>query len=102
MVCPQCKKPSAHRSHRSNLKDRALKLFQMVPYRCHACSARFYAFRAGETSDRLRTREEQNIMRLRRKLKWKRSKIQVAAFGVGFVVFLAILYLVIQQRVSTG
>lgn len=77
-----------------------MKMFQMIPYRCHACKSRFYAFRDGEKSDRLRTREEQKIMQLRRRLKWKRSRRELAAYGTGFLVFLFVLYMVIQQRVS--
>jgi len=78
-----------------------MKVFEMIPYRCHACSERFYAYRAGEKSDRLRTREEQKIMQLRRKLKWRKSKVELIAYGCGFLLFLVFLYMTIQHRVPT-
>lgn len=101
MTCPSCKADKAHRSHRASLNDRVRKFFGFTAYRCHACNARFYAYRDGEKSDRLRTREEQRIMQLRRRLKWRKSKIEITAFAVCFAAFLVILYLVLQQRMST-
>jgi len=81
------------------MKDRLYRLFEMIPYRCHGCKRRFYAYRAGETSDRMRTREERKIMHLRRQIKWKRSRRELAAFGVASVILVAVIYYLIQQRI---
>jgi hypothetical protein len=102
MICPKCNENRAHRSHRSGIKDRLYRLVEMIPYRCHNCSARFYAYRAGESSSKLRTREEQKIMQLRRRLKWKRSKRELAVYGIAAIIFLAFLYMELQQRVPAG
>jgi hypothetical protein len=101
MTCPSCGEPSAHRSHRSGIKDRVLHLFQMIPYRCRKCSKRFYAYRAGEKSSRLRTPEERKIMELRRRLRWKRSKRELLAYGFGTLLLIFIIYAAIQQRISS-
>jgi hypothetical protein len=100
MTCPKCGEQRAHRSHRSGIKDRFLRMFEMIPYRCKKCSVRFYAYRAGEKSSKLRTSEERKIMELRRRLRWKRSRRELAAYGFGALLLLAIIYTVLQQRVS--
>jgi hypothetical protein len=74
--------------------------FEMIPYRCSKCSERFYAYRAGEKSSKLRTSEERKIMELRRRLRWKRSRRELVAYGFGALILLAIVYTVLQQRVS--
>jgi hypothetical protein len=99
MICPNCGEQSAHRSHRSGIKDRVMRLVALIPYRCKRCSKRFYAYRAGEKSDRLRTPEERKIMALRRKLKWKRSKRDLAVYVIGGLILLAVIYLAVQQQV---
>ena len=101
MTCPHCGEQSAHRSHRSGIKDRVMRLFEMIPYRCRRCSRRFYAYRAGEKSSRLRTPEERKIMELRRRLAWKRSKRELIVYGAAALLLLAIIYSAIQQRVLT-
>jgi DNA-directed RNA polymerase subunit RPC12/RpoP len=98
MICAKCGRHRAHRSHRSGLKDWVQGLFQYTPYRCRDCGTRFYAWRDGEKSDKLRTREEQKVIQLRRKLKWKRSKRSLYAYGAGALVLAAALYEIIQQR----
>jgi hypothetical protein len=102
MICPKCKENRAHRSHRAGLKDRLFYVFSQIPYRCHACNTRFYAYRAGEKSARLRTREEMKIMQLRRRLRWKRSKRELAAYGIAALLLLFIIYYTLQQRVDGG
>jgi uncharacterized membrane protein len=99
MTCPKCGEARAHRSHRSGLKDRVYRLFRMTPYRCRACERRFYAYLAGEKSDRMRTREEQKIMRLRRRIKWRRSRRELLAFGSATAILVLVIYYLIQQRV---
>ena len=101
MTCPKCGEPSAHRSHRSGIKDQVLRIFQMIPYRCRKCSKRFYAYRAGEKSSRMRTAEERKIMELRRRLRWKRSKRELFAYGAGALLLVVIIYAILQQRIST-
>ena len=100
MICVKCKEPKAHRSHRAGLMDRGYRLFQMIPYRCHACKARFYAYRAGEQSSTMRTGEERKVMALRRRIRWKRTKKELAIYAVGAVIMISFLYVVMQQRVG--
>jgi hypothetical protein len=101
VICPKCGEASAHRSHRAGLKDRFVRIFQMIPYRCRKCAHRFYAYRAGETSSKLRTHEERKIMELRARLRWKRSKRELLAYGLGALVLIAIVYEAIQQRIMS-
>ena len=68
------------------------------PYRCHACNRRFYAYRDGETSSRLRSAEERRIMALRRKIRWKKSKVELAAYAICSVLVAVVIYYLIQQR----
>ena len=100
MICPNCGEQRAHRSHRSGIKDRVLRLFAMIPYRCRKCSKRFYAYRAGEKSSKLRTSEERKIMELRRRRHWVRSRREFLVYGLGALVLLAVIYIAIQQRVA--
>ena len=101
MTCPKCGEERAHRSHRSGIRDHFYRLFQMIPYRCRACHRRFYAYRSGEKSDRMRTREEQKIMRIRRQIKWKRSRRELAAFASGALILVLIVYYLLQQRIAS-
>ena len=98
MTCPKCGEQKAHRSHRYGFKDYIWRWFQLIPYRCRNCSARFYAYRSGETSTRMRTTEERKIMQLRRRLRWKRSKRELIAYGAGLVLIAGVIYMLIQQR----
>ena len=75
-----------------------MRLFEMIPYRCRKCSKRFYAFRAGEKSSKMRTPEERKIMELRRRLTWKRTKRDMLVYGAAALLLLAIIYSAIQQR----
>ncbi len=100
MTCPHCKQHHAHRSHRSGLADRIRRLFQMIPYRCRTCKRRFYAFRAGEQSPRMRTNEERKIMELRRRLKWKRTKRELIIYGFAALFVAIVIYLI--TRPSTA
>jgi hypothetical protein len=102
MICAVCKEPKAHRSHREGVKDWTLGLFNKTPYRCHACKARFYVYRHGEEDSRLRTAEEQRIIKLRRKYKWKQSKRQLLAFGLCALVVAVAIYMIVQERVPPG
>lgn len=99
MNCPKCGEDRAHRSHRSSFKDHLYRLADMIPYRCRSCQQRFYAYKAGEKNDRMRSREEQKIMRLRRQIKWRRSRRELIAFGSGAILLAIIVYYLIQQRV---
>jgi hypothetical protein len=99
MICPKCGKNSAHRSHRS-LRDWAVTWLNLKPYRCRDCQHRFYAYRAGEKSSKLRTPEEIRIMKLRRSIRWKRSRSELLLYGISSLLFLAFLYYIIQQRID--
>lgn len=101
MTCPKCGKNRAHRSHRS-LRDWAVSWLSLRPYRCRDCDHRFYAYRAGVDSPTLRTAEERRIMKLRRSIRWKRTRAELILFGISSLIFLALLYYIIQQRVSSG
>jgi hypothetical protein len=100
MNCPRCNEPKAHRSHRIGLMDWVMGFFSRNPYRCKSCKQRFYVYRHGETSSRLRTPEEQKILRIRRKYKWKQSKRYFLVYALVSVVLVAILYYMMQQRIG--
>ena len=97
MICPKCGKNSAHRSHRS-FRDWAVSWLSLKPYRCRDCRHRFYAFRGGAESSKLRTPEERRIMKLRRKIRWQRTRGELILYGISSLIFLAILYYMVQQR----
>jgi len=99
MTCIKCGEARAHRSHRSGVKDYLYRFFHQIPYRCRNCGTRFYAYRAGEQSDRMRSREEQKIMRLRRQIKWKRNRREIAVFSVAAFLLVFLVYYLIQQRI---
>jgi hypothetical protein len=40
------------------------------------------------------------IMQLRRRLRWKRSKREIAAYGIATLLLLFIIYFTLQQRVG--
>lgn len=67
------------------------------PYRCKDCQHRFYAYRGGEGSDKLRTAEERRIMSLRRKIQWKRTKGELVLYGIGLVVMLFLIGYLLSQ-----
>jgi hypothetical protein len=100
MICPKCQQNRAHRSHRT-LRDWAVSLFSLKPYRCRNCQHRFYAYKSGIESNRLRNEEERRIMKLRRSLKWKKTRSELILYGISSLIFLAILYYIIQQRIAT-
>lgn len=100
MTCPKCGKNRAHRSHRS-FRDWAVAWLSLKPYRCRECQHRFYAYRAGEASSKLRTPEERRIMKLRRSIRWKRTRGELILYAISSLIFLAILYYMIQQRIVT-
>ncbi|HVN10391.1 MAG TPA: hypothetical protein VMV61_15560 [Patescibacteria group bacterium] len=45
MVCPVCKARACRRSRRRNLRDYALSLVGVLPWRCSTCHTRFHAHR---------------------------------------------------------
>jgi len=98
MNCPKCGKNSAHRSHRT-FRDWAAVWLSLKPYRCHDCQHRFYAYRAGEDSAKLRTPEERRIMKLRRGIRWRRTRAELMLYGLGSLIFLALLYYILQQHI---
>jgi hypothetical protein len=101
VICPACNEPQAHRSHRAGFQDWLAGLGKRTPYRCRACKERFYVYLHGETSSKMRTPEEQRIMKIRRRYKWKQSKRQLIAYGFCAVIFVGILILILQQRTPT-
>jgi hypothetical protein len=102
VTCPKCSEPTAHRSHRRGFKDYVLGYFSQIPYRCKSCGSRFYAYRAGEKSDRMRTPEERRIMKIRRAIKWKRSKRELAIYALGVCVFALVVFYMTRQTVSSA
>ena len=66
----------------------------MIPYRCRTCKRRFYTFRGGERSTRMRTNEERKIMQLRRRLKWKRTKRELIVYGCAALFVAIAIYLI--------
>ncbi len=100
MICIKCGVPRAHRSHRAGLADNWNRLFRRVPYRCKACKARFYAYRSGEKSDSMRSGEERRIMSLRRKIRWKKTKKELAVYAVAGLIMAFVVYIALQQRMG--
>src|SRR5947209_4025069 len=100
MICTSCGEPKAHRSHRSGVKDWWMGLLKCQPYRCATCQFRFYVYRHGEKSTKLRTPEERKILEIRRRYKWKKSKRQMLAYTMVSLVLMAILYALMQQRIG--
>jgi hypothetical protein len=49
-------------------------------------------------SAKLRTPEERRIMKLRRSIRWKRTRGELVLYAISSLIFLAILYYIIQQR----
>ena len=82
------------------MQDWFYSLFQMIPYRCKACKARFYAYRSGETSSKMRTSEELKVVALRRKRKWQHTKKAIALYALGAAVLVVCLFIFMQQRVE--
>jgi hypothetical protein len=72
----------------------------MKPYRCRDCHHRYYAYRAGEKTSKLRTPEEMRIMKLRRSIRWKRTRAELILYGISSLIFLAILLYIVQQRIT--
>jgi hypothetical protein len=99
MICPKCGKDRAHRSHRS-IKDWLVSWLYLKPYRCRNCTHRFYAYRDGAESSKLRTPEEQRIIKLRRSIRWRRSRAELILYGISSLIFIGILLYMIQQRVT--
>ena len=102
MNCPKCQDGTAHRSHRQGLKDYVWGQFSLIPYRCKNCRRRFYAYRAGEKSDKMRSPEERRIMKIRRAIKWKRSKREVSIFLFGASVFALVVYWITRHTVPAS
>ena len=75
--------------------------FAFKPYRCGQCHHRFYVYKEGVESDKLRTLEERRVIKLRRSIKWKRTRGELLLYAIGSLIFIAILYYLIQQRVPT-
>src|ERR1700691_6527570 len=101
MICPKCGKNRAHRSHRSYL-DWAVSWLSLNPYSCRDCRHRFYTFRGGEASPKLRTAEERRVMKLRRGIRWRRTRGELFLYGVSSLIVLAILYYMVHQHVVVG
>jgi hypothetical protein len=81
MICPACGKSSADRSILF-IRDRAVRWFHLKPYLCLDCH-----------------REERRIVTLGRMIRWRRAIPEATLYGIGLLMFLAILYYVIQQRI---
>ena len=43
--CPRCDGKNVHRSSRRGIRERAISIFSLYPYRCHDCDKRFYVRR---------------------------------------------------------
>jgi hypothetical protein len=101
MMCPKCGLDRAHRSHRSFL-DWGLSLIALKPYRCRDCHHRFYAYKSGSMSAKMRTPEERRVLKLRRRIRWKRTRGELVLYAISSLIFLAVLYYLLQQRVTGG
>jgi len=43
--CPRCDGKNVHRSSRRGIREHAISIFSLYPYRCHDCDKRFYVRR---------------------------------------------------------
>jgi len=43
--CPRCDGKNVHRSSRRGIREHAISIFSLYPYRCHDCDRRFYVRR---------------------------------------------------------
>ena len=43
--CPRCGGKNVHRSSRRGIREHAISVFSLYPYRCHDCDKRFYVRR---------------------------------------------------------
>jgi hypothetical protein len=77
-------------------------LLALKPYRCRDCHHRFYAFGSGAIPSKLRTPEERRVQKLRRRILWKRTRGELILYAISSLIFLAILYYLVQQRVASG
>lgn len=100
MNCPKCGNSTAHRTHRTWL-DYAVTWLGFLPYKCKDCQRRFLVWRNGELSPRLRTTEERRIMQLRRSIRWRRTRGELLLYGLGSLIFLAVLFYLLTQHIST-
>jgi hypothetical protein len=82
------------------LFDWALSLLALKPYRCRDCQHRFYAHGSGAQSAKLRSPEERRVQKLRRRIRWKRTRGELILYAISSLIFLAFLYYIIQQRVT--
>src|SRR6266508_1064211 len=47
--CPRCDGKNVHRSSRKGLRERAISMFSLYPYRCHDCDQRCYVRRYAQS-----------------------------------------------------
>jgi hypothetical protein len=59
LICPHCDSSNIRRSHRINLREKALNLVSVSPYRCKDCRQRFWKTDR-DRSSRLLSLSQQN------------------------------------------
>ena len=93
MTCPKCKTSDVRGSRGSGMGDRVAGWVLRKPYRCLACNARFRAYTFPVDSKTLRKRWQ----KLRRS---KTTRRELVMYGIASVILAAIIYFVVQQRLS--
>jgi hypothetical protein len=98
MLCPKCKTDSAHRSHRSNLRERLASLAGYRPYRCHKCELRFSSIRIPPEEEPAPAKTSTTRVAMR----WRRKRRDIFLYASALIVFSAILYLLTRPPSMGG
>jgi hypothetical protein len=94
MMCPKCKTDSAHRSHRTGLRERLSSIMGYYPYRCRQCKHRFLGLRHSlpEPASPATRSVEREISHTQGVLRWKRKRRNLMLYGTALILFGVILY----------
>ena len=97
VLCPKCKKDSAHRSHRRGFVEYVVGVAGFYPYRCQDCQLRFLHFRYASIAQAA-TGVEREIRATRGAIKAKRKRRELLLYAAAVVLFLAFLYYITRER----
>ena len=94
MLCPKCKSDSAHRSHRTGLRDLLAGIAGYQPYRCRQCKYRFPSrrFASPKPATAAVRGVEREISSTQGALRWKRKRRNLVLYGSALILFGVILY----------
>ena len=103
-VCSACRGTKIRRSHRSNLLESFLSLFQVYPYRCEDCGARFFRKRHRQHVPKERTKAPGSLLargsKRRQQNRLSRTRREVILYALGMLAFVLFLYYVTHEHSS--